>query len=58
MGDTAIETLIAKRAKAMELAYTSCDVDKVMVFFSQDVDFTDVGTSPSLRTVKAFTETS
>jgi hypothetical protein len=43
MGVDDVKTLIEQRASALAAAYTSEDMDKLMSFFSKDVDFSDVG---------------
>jgi hypothetical protein len=47
MGSDDVKTLIEKRASALADAFTSEDVQKLMSFFSKDVDFSDIGTSPT-----------
>ena len=44
MGGDDVKTLIEKRASALADAFTSEDVQKLMSFFSKDVDFSDIGT--------------
>jgi hypothetical protein len=46
MGGNDIQTLIEQRASALADAFTSQDVDKLMTFFTKDVDFSDIGTPP------------
>jgi hypothetical protein len=47
MGSDDVKTLIEKRASALADAFTSEDVQKLMSFFSKDVDFSDIGTPPA-----------
>lgn len=47
MGSDDVKTLIEKRASALADAFTSEDVQKLMSFFSKDVDFSDIGTPPT-----------
>jgi len=42
-----VKTLIEKRASALADAFTSEDVQRLMFFFSKDVDFSDIGTPPT-----------
>jgi hypothetical protein len=46
MGSDDVKTLIEKRTSALADAFTSEDVQKLMSFFSKDVDFSDIGTLP------------
>lgn len=48
MGSDDVKTLIEKRASALADAFTSEDVQKLMSFFSKDVDFSDIGTPPTI----------
>jgi hypothetical protein len=48
MGNDDIKTVIEQRAGALAAAYTSEDLDKLMSFFSKDVDFSDAG-KPALK---------
>lgn len=47
MGSDDVKTLIEKRASALADAFTSEDVQKLMSFFSKDVDFSDIGAAPT-----------
>ena len=47
MGSGDVKTLIEKRASALADAFTSEDVQKLMSFYSKDVDFSDIGTPPT-----------
>jgi hypothetical protein len=47
MGSDDVKTLIEKRASALADAFTSEDVQKLMSFFSKDVDFSDIGVPPT-----------
>jgi hypothetical protein len=48
MGRSDIQTLIEQRASALADAYTSEDMDKLMSFFSKDVEFSDIGMPASV----------
>ena len=58
MGSDDVKTLIEKRASALADAFTSGDVQKLMSFFSKDVDLSDIGTAaykiPSAHSTSAF----
>lgn len=49
MGNDDIKTVIEQRASALAAAYISEDLDKLMSFFSKDVDFSDVGKPAALK---------
>jgi len=53
MGSDDVKTLVEKRASALADAFTSEDVQKLMSFFSKDVDFSDIGT-PTSNTLSTF----
>jgi len=42
MATSDVEALIQGRASAQQHAYTTANVDKLMTFYTKDVDFTDV----------------
>ncbi len=43
MANSDVKTLINDRASAQHHAYTTANVDKLMSFYTKDVDFSDVG---------------
>jgi hypothetical protein len=44
MSDNNIKTQIEQRASALADAYIAEDLDKVMSHFSEDIEFSDIGT--------------
>ena len=44
MASNDVKTLIEQRASALADGFRTEDVDKLMSFFSEDVDFSDIGT--------------
>ena len=54
MATSDVEALIQGRASAQQHAYTTANVDKLMTFYTKDVDFTDVGKYTPIRSLGAF----